>query len=37
MSFQIRLRGGAIQVLTPLMTDPHQMRAMAGRFDVHAP
>ncbi|MEZ0367426.1 WXG100 family type VII secretion target, partial [Mycobacterium sp. pUA109] len=21
---------------TRFMTDPHQMRAMAGRFDVHA-
>jgi WXG100 family type VII secretion target len=27
---------GRLQVATHFMTDPHQMRAMAGRFDVHA-
>jgi hypothetical protein len=34
--FQIRLREGDIQLPTRFVTDPDQMRAMVGRFDVHA-
>jgi hypothetical protein len=33
--FQISPGEGDIQASTRLMTDPDQMRAMAGRFEVH--